>query len=241
MTLLAVAILLIGAGAALGQTGSETAGRTRRLIPQASKKTPAPSAREVGEARRRLSELGFWVNAEGDLDEASLRHALSAFQKIEGRPRTGILTADELVALRHAHIPVPRETGFAHIEIDLCRQVLFLVEVDGMPLRILPVSTGSGECFTEGGRTRRAITPLGRIVITRKIKGWRKSPLGLLYYPNYIFDGVAIHGNPSVPHVPASHGCIRIPMFAAQEFSDLTPVGLAVIIYDSSTEADLEA
>jgi N-acetylmuramoyl-L-alanine amidase len=233
MTRLAAAMLLLGAGEALGQTGTETATRARQTTPQASKRPPAPSALEVGEARRRLSELGFWVKTEGDGDEVSLRHALIAFQKIEGRSKTGVLTEGELRALRAARIAVPRETGFAHIEIDLCRQVLFLVELDGVPLRILPVSTGSGECFTEGGRTRRAVTPLGRFVITHKIKGWRKSPLGLLYYPNYIYGGVAIHGNPSVPAVPASHGCIRIPMFAAEEFSNLTPVGMAVIIYDS--------
>jgi len=80
----------------------------------------------------------------------------------------------------------------------------------------------------------KAITPTGRFTIKRKIKGWRKSPLGLLYYPNYIYDSVAIHGNPSVPATPASHGCIRIPMFAAQEFSELATVGMVVIIYNSS-------
>jgi lipoprotein-anchoring transpeptidase ErfK/SrfK len=86
--------------------------------------------------------------------------------------------------------------------------------------------------FIEGGVTRRAITPTGRFKVTRKIEGWRKSPLGLLYYPNYIYDGIAIHGNPSVPARPASHGCIRIPMFAAEEFSQIAVIGMEVIVYD---------
>jgi len=137
-------------------------------------------------------------------------------------------------ALRAARRPRPRESGYPHVEIDLCRQVLFVVESGDLPLSILPVSTGSGQCFTEGGRTRRAITPRGRFTVERKIQGWRKSPLGLLYYPIYINHGVAIHGNRSVPPQPASHGCIRIPMFAAREFSDLATVGMVVIIYDSS-------
>lgn len=63
-------------------------------------------------------------------------------------------------------------------------------------------------------------------------KGWRKSPLGLLSYPNYTYNGVAIHGNPAVPAQPASHGCIRIPMFAAKAFSEMAKVGTVVIVYD---------
>ncbi len=236
MICLAVVVLLIGASGALAQTTGKDAARTGQAKPgrQASKAPPAPSDEEVSEGRRRLAELGFWVKTEGASDEVSLRHALIAFQKIEGRPRTGLLTEDELQALRAARRPAPRESGYPHVEIDLCRQVLFLVEAGDAPLRILPVSTGSGECFTEGGRTRRAITPLGRFSIKRKIKGWRKSPLGLLYYPNYIHDGIAIHGNPAVPPVPASHGCIRIPMFAVPEFSELAVTGMPVLIYDSS-------
>jgi lipoprotein-anchoring transpeptidase ErfK/SrfK len=30
---------------------------------------------------------------------------------------------------------------------------------------------------------------------------------------------------------PDSHGCIRIPMFAAQEFSELVRIGTEVIVY----------
>ena len=201
---------------------------------QVSKAAAAPSAEEFGEARKRLAELGYWLKEDEPAEDASLRHALIAFQKIEGHPRTGKLTKEELEALRAAKPPKPRETGYAHIEVDLCRQVLFLVEAGDKPLRVLPVSTGSGKCFTEGGRTRLAITPTGRFKIQWKLKGWRKSPLGLLYYPTYFYDGVAIHGNPSVPTEPASHGCVRIPMFAAQEFSDQVPVGMVVLVYNSS-------
>jgi lipoprotein-anchoring transpeptidase ErfK/SrfK len=111
----------------------------------------------------------------------------------------------------------------------------------GADLRILPISSGSGEFFTEGGVTRQAITPTGRFTVHRKIEGWRKSPLGSLYYPNYIYGGVAIHGSPSVPAHPASHGCIRIPMFAARELSELATIGMVVIVYDSATLAEADA
>jgi L,D-transpeptidase catalytic domain/Putative peptidoglycan binding domain len=214
----------------------------QQTMPFNKTKRPARtvSEQEISEARELLDQLGYWVNVDVTGNDVSLRHALIAFQKIEGRERTGVLTIEELEALRVAQIPQVLETGYPHIEIDLHRQVLFVVDVAGVPLRILPISSGSGEFFTEGGVTRQAVTPTGRFKVYRKIEGWRKSPLGLLYYPNYIYDGIAIHGNPSVPIRPASHGCIRIPMFASQEFSEIATIGLVVIVYDSEPLAETD-
>lgn len=127
------------------------------------------SDEEIRESRRHLAELGYWLDPQAERLDASLRHALIAFQKIEGRGRTGVLTQEELQAMRLASRPTARETNNPHIEIDLCRQVLFLVGPDEANLRVLPVSTGSGKCFTEGGATRRAVTPQGRFTIRRKI------------------------------------------------------------------------
>jgi len=199
------------------------------------------SASEISEVRKLLDQLGYWVDLDAKRNDASLRHALIAFQKIEGRKRTGVLTREELEALRVTQRPRTLETGYPHIEVDLHRQVLFVVDVAGVPLRVLPISSGSGEFFTEGGETRQAITPTGRFKVNRKIEGWRKSPLGSLYYPNYFYYGVAIHGNPSVPARPASHGCIRIPMFAAREFSEIATIDMVVIVYDSDPLAEADA
>jgi L,D-transpeptidase-like protein/putative peptidoglycan binding protein len=183
------------------------------------------------EAERRLWELGYWAGpADGRFDSAS-RHALVAFQKVERRPRTGNLTWDELNALRTASRPTPRHAGYAHVEIDLKRQVLFLIDETGMVMRILPVSTGNGELYMDHGQVHRARTPPGTFKVLRKINGWRISSLGMLYYPSYILNGIAIHGSFSIPTHPASHGCIRIPMFAAKELSALMPVGMEVIVY----------
>jgi len=189
---------------------------------------------DVLTAKQRLADLGYWVGPINSKADSYLKHSLIAFQKVEGRARTGQLTPEELQALRTAKRPEPREKSCAHIEIDLHRQVLFMVNENGVVSNILPVSTGSGKMFTEGGRTRRAVTPIGTFVINRKIKAMHKSPLGLLYYPNYLVEGIAIHGNPSVPAFPASHGCIRIPMYAAVEFTSLAPIGTPVVIYDGT-------
>jgi len=132
---------------------------------------------------------------------------------------------------RAASRPMPRETGFSHINVDLSRQVLSVVDASGNVRKVLPISTGSGGWYISEGERRRAVTPRGRFTVYRKIAGWRKSPLGLMYYPVYIAGGIAIHGSPSVPRRPASHGCIRIPMYAAKAFFDSTPVGTPVHVY----------
>ncbi len=213
----------------------QTARRGSQRKPSPSKIPVTPEM--ISEAQQRLIDLGYWIGeADGKWSEAS-RHGLIAFQKVERRKRTGKLTPDELQALRTATRPAPRERGFVHVEIDLPRQVLFMVDAEGTVSKILPVSTGNGKLFTIEGETERAVTPLGRFRVYRKLEGWRKSPLGLLYYPSYIVGGIAIHGNPSVPAQPASHGCIRIPMFAAEEFSVMTPIGTQVIVYDGSAPA----
>jgi len=201
--------------------------------PAATPVKRSPITRQsIIEAQQRLAELGYWIGeADGKWGEAS-RDALIAFQKVEGRRRTGKLTAAEIQALNNAARPSPLEHGAAHIEIDLKRQVLFFVDADGTVSRILPVSTGSGKMFTLENYTQPAVTPTGRFRVYRKLEGWRESPLGLLYYPNYIVGGIAIHGNPAVPVEPASHGCIRIPMFAAEQVSELMPVGTEVVVHD---------
>lgn len=199
---------------------------------------PELSTQEKLEAEQQLWHLGYWAGpVDGKFDSDS-RHALIAFQKVERRGRTGKLTADELNALRAATRPHPRYGGYPHVEIDLERQVLFIVDESGEVMRVLPVSTGNGKLYMDHGQMHRARTPTGTFKVLRKIKGWRLSSLGLMYYPSYIVNGIAIHGSFSIPTRPASHGCIRVPMFAAKELSSLLPVGVEVVIYNGSQERE---
>lgn len=190
------------------------------------------SREEIPAAERRLADLGYWTGpVDGTLDSGS-RHALIAFQKVEGRQRTGKLTRAELEVLLSAQRPLPKYSSYAHVEIDLNRQVLFIVDGTGTVTHILPVCTGNEKTYIDHGEIHRAHTPRGSFRVERKIAGWRLSSLGLLYYPNYIHNGIAIHGSLAMAVYPASHGCIRIPMFASKELSRLTPVGTEVIVYD---------
>ena len=46
-----------------------------------------------------------------------------------------------------------------------------------------------------------------------------------MHNPLYIVGGIAIHGSEDVPAYPASHGCIRIPMFASHRLTKMVPEG----------------
>ena len=190
---------------------------------------------EVKEAEARLSEMGYGTGRVDGVFDGVTRTALIAFQKWEGRKVTGRLSREDFDAIMNAGAPQSKDSGYRHVEVDLDRQVLLLTDGDGIVKRVLPVSTGSDKHYSQNGMSGRAYTPRGRFRIYAKLVGWRKSPLGLLYYPNYFSDGLAIHGNPSVPQDPQSHGCIRIPMLAAAEISRLLPLETIVLIYDKQS------
>jgi peptidoglycan hydrolase-like protein with peptidoglycan-binding domain len=187
--------------------------------------------REIREAERRLAELGYWGGPVDGVVDPATHSALVAFQKWEGRPVTGRFTIRELEALRNSTSPKARELGYEHVEVDIDRQVLLLVDSEGR-VRVLPVSTGSDKPFLSDGQTSIAYTPRGRFLVYDKSYGWEDGALGSVYYANYITGGVAIHGYQSVPTRPASHGCIRIPMFAAREVSKQLALGTIVLVYD---------
>ena len=195
------------------------------------KRRASLSAAQVKKAEQRLQELGYWTGPiDGRFDDGT-RAALIAFQKWEEREINGRLTSAEIEAIRNGSGPRPRDTGYEHVEVDVDRQVLMLVKDDDS-VRVLPVSTGNDKEFMDEGQMSVAYTPRGRFVVYDKTYGWENGQLGSVYYANYISGGVAIHGYLSVPNQPASHGCIRIPMFAAREVSELLPKGTIVLVYD---------
>jgi peptidoglycan hydrolase-like protein with peptidoglycan-binding domain len=192
----------------------------------------APLTRaQIREAEQLLAGLGYWSGPVDSVFDGGSRSALIAFQKYEGRTVTGQLTTGELEAIRNSAPPKPREGGYEHVEVDVDRQVLLIVD-DKDAVRVLPVSTGNGKEFFYEGQTSIAYTPRGRFVVYEKGVGWENNVPGSMYYPNYISGGIAIHGSYNVPSAPASHGCIRIPMFATVEVSNLLKLGTIVLVYD---------
>lgn len=218
--LLLSSVLLIPAAAQAAKTG--------KLAPA----KPLTQA-ETRQAEQKLKELGYWTGPVDGVWDATTRHALVAFQKVSGAKPRGVLTRAEYNALTLAVPPLPRDqkTG-RHVEVDLARQVLFVVDDEGKVANILPISSGSGKNFHENGYPEtHAVTPCGRLEVYQKASGWKKSPLGEMHNPMYIVGGIAIHGSQDVPAYPASHGCIRIPMFASQILPRMVPVGTRVWVY----------
>jgi hypothetical protein len=157
--------------------------------------------------------------------------AVWAFQKINGLPADGRVTPAVWQAMQTAGAPAPLRPGGPgdRVEVDLARQVLFLY--DGGSLRLIThISTGTGEEYCDNGHCGVAITPTGDYDVYRRIDGWRESPLGQLYNPLYFTRGWAIHGAPSVPNHPASHGCVRVPMHIAEYLPGLVTNGEPVYV-----------
>jgi peptidoglycan hydrolase-like protein with peptidoglycan-binding domain len=179
---------------------------------------PDPSADgtlELGESgdtvaalQHRLVELGYWLGEPDGTYGQLTRQAVMAFQKVEGLGRDGVAGPVTQQRLAVAGRPAPR--GGDGLEIDLARQVLFVVE-GGQVKWAINTSTGNGEAYTSStGGEAIAATPPGHFQIQREIDGLREAPLGTLYRPKYFNGGIAIHGSGSIPAQPASHGCARV-------------------------------
>ena len=201
-----------------------------------ARSAPAWSKAELTAVQEKLRDLGFWViSANGQWDEIS-RQALVAFQKAEWRRPTGMLSRAEYDEILKGFAPMAREGGSPHIEVDLARQILFMVGDNGVVSHILPISSGSGRHFRAPGWEGTADTPCGHFTVFAKGWGWQKSPLGEMHNPMYIVGGIAIHGSTSVPAKPVSHGCIRIPMYASQTLTKLVPRETPVVVYGCRDE-----
>jgi lipoprotein-anchoring transpeptidase ErfK/SrfK len=202
-----------------------------------SAKTAPLSKLEIRQAEQRLADLGFWTGPIDGVWDGASRHSLIAFQKVQHAKATGTLTRAEYNALSMAAPPRPREATGPHIEVDIARQVLFLVDADGKVGNILPISSGSGKRFHENGYPEtHAVTPCGHLEVFSRASGWKTSPLGEMHNPLYIVGGIAIHGSQDVPAHPASHGCIRIPMFASERLPRMVPKGTPVWVYGCKDE-----
>jgi peptidoglycan hydrolase-like protein with peptidoglycan-binding domain len=202
---------------------------------------PAPEADgtlELGESgdavaalQQRLVDLGYWLG-EPDASYGQLtRQAVMAFQKVEGLGRDGVAGPVTQERLAVAGRPSPR--GGGGLEIDLDRQVLFVV--DGGQVRwTINTSTGNGEAYvSSSGGTARAVTPPGEFRVRSEIDGLREAPLGTLYRPKYFNGGIAIHGSGSIPAQPASHGCARVTNSAMDMLwaSGAAAIGTPVWVY----------
>jgi lipoprotein-anchoring transpeptidase ErfK/SrfK len=187
---------------------------------------------DVAALQRRLGGLGYEVASVDGSFGAATGHAVVAFQKVNGLDRDGAVGPRTRRALERPRVPRPRSGGGMHLEVDLTHQVVMVVR-GGRVAEILDSSTASGRTYTVDGDVRVARTPIGSFRVLRKLDGWRKSDLGLLWRPAYFLGGYAVHGSPSVPPFPASHGCVRLTMASMDRLAPRLPIGTRVLVYRS--------
>jgi PKD repeat protein len=201
-----------------GYAGTARVIRASVVLPRLAYGSRTAAVAELG---HRLRELHYAAPVGVSFDSRML-DAVYAFQKVHGLRRTGVVDARFWRALGAPSTPLPRFAHPAgHLEVNKGRQVLYVVRRARVAL-IVPISTAG---------VAGAYTPVGRFSIYRKVGGFDPSPLGTLYDPLYFTGGYAIHGNPSVPPYPASHGCVRIPMWVAPQLYATVPYGETVYVY----------
>ncbi len=203
--------------------GPYAAGTGKRSFKAAGRRLAAgDSGADVRVLLRGLAKLGFRTPGMSSTLSREAADAVVAFEKAYRLPRTYVFDGDDWRKLANARRIRPRHKGpKLHIEIDKTRQILLVVR-NGRVLHILPTSTGA-----------TGNTPEGRWRIRWKAPSTTTWLGSAILYRTMTFKGneFAIHGFAPVPPYAASHGCARIPMWAADWLYRQSPVGETVYVY----------
>lgn len=192
------------------------------------------SGERVVALQQRLQELGYFLlEADGAYGPAT-QQAVWALQKAAGLYRDGVVGPRTQDALDRGVRPTPVSSSGKVVEIDLDRQLLLAVE-DGRVVRTINASSGNGEQFEAQGRSYRASTPRGTFAVYMERDYLHESTLelGSMYRPKYFTGAIAVHGSPSIPPFPASHGCVRVSNAAMNWLWDTwgMPKGTTVVVH----------
>jgi hypothetical protein len=187
--------------------------RVKVLRPRVGSRGPA-----VELLQRGLKRLRYAVPRTGRYDAGTGR-AVMAWRKVTRNARStyasaavlrGVLAGKGTFRVRH-----PRDGR--HVEADLSRQVLALIDGDEVR-RIYHISSGSPA----------TPTVLGRFRVYRKSPGTNAKGM---VHSTYFIGGYAMHGYASVPPYPASHGCLRVPIPNAWSIFNWIGMGDVVWVY----------
>jgi cell wall hydrolase len=204
-------------------SSGDIAARTlsRRIQVRARTLRRGSSGPAVRALNRRLAYLRVHVAGIGSVFGAQTYDSVIAFQKAAGLPRTGVVDWRTWHALGVKRAFRPRYyRPTPHIEIDKSRQILMIVR-RGVVTGIVPVSTGA-----------TGNTPVGAWSILWKAPATSTWLGSAILYRTMTFHGnFAIHGYYSVPPYPASHGCVRVPIWEANWLYVQSPVGERVFVY----------
>jgi L,D-transpeptidase catalytic domain/Putative peptidoglycan binding domain len=195
---------------------------TAPVAPPTGPETPGTRA-----LQQQLADLGYLApdGVDGVAGPAT-QTAVTAFQKWQGLPRSGVADARTRAALDEASRPAPIKQGPAgrRLEILLDRQVLLAIE-DNEVVRAIDVSTGKASTPTN----------VGAFKVYAKFERWWSVPFREWLPWAVPFDGgIATHQYLNVPPFPASHGCVRMMPPNAKWVFDFVSVGTPVDVLAKS-------
>jgi hypothetical protein len=167
-----------------------------------------------------LQRLKFRVPGVGSSFTSKVKDSVMAFQKAYGLSRTYVFNTACWRKIDGAKLLKPRRaTPSTHIEVDKGRQILMVVK-GGKTAGIICVSTGA-----------TGNTPEGTFHIQQKHPFTSSGFGGILVRTMGFVGDFAIHGYSPVPPYPASHGCIREPIWACYWVYDNSFVGETLYVY----------
>jgi peptidoglycan hydrolase-like protein with peptidoglycan-binding domain len=167
-----------------------------------------------------LSRLKFRVPYIGTSFNSEVADAVVAFQKAYGLTRDYVFGPQAWRKLETAQVIRPRHADAGtHLEVDKGRQIAMVVK-DGAVYGIIAVSTGA-----------TGNTPECTFHIFVKSLYAPSNFGGQLFRSMGFYADFAMHGYAPVPPYPASHGCVREPMWVAQWMYDQSWVGETIYLY----------
>ena len=166
-----------------------------------------------------LQDLGFHTGTKGSRVTSGTRLAIKAFRKTNGMPRNERYSREifRLLLQGRGAFPVQHPKDGRHVEVDISRQVMALIEGD-TPVHTFHVATGTGGTPTVRGSFR----------FYRKEPGYNSKRM---YFSVYFIRGYATHGYSSVPNRRASHGCVRNPIQFSRFIYNWIDIGMPIHVY----------
>jgi len=164
-----------------------------------------------------LREAGYHMGSVTDRVDESTTLGILALRKVIGLPWSDTYEPELYKALLRGGArfePEHTEDG-RHVEVDLDRQVMALVE-DGRATDVFHISSGAGG------------NPTGEFSFYLKGPGYNAKGM---YYSVYYDGNYATHGFSSVPTYPASHGCIRNSIAYAVYVYNWIELGDSIYVY----------
>jgi lipoprotein-anchoring transpeptidase ErfK/SrfK len=168
---------------------------------------------------RSLQEQGFHTGTKGSRITSGTRLAIKAFRKTNNMGRSEAYTPAIFRKLLQGEGAFePRFSDGRHVEADISRQVMSLIEGD-KAVHTFHISSGTSATPTIRGNFR----------FYMKQAGYNAKRM---YFSVYFRGGYATHGYNPVPNYPASHGCLRNPIQFSRFIYNWIDIGMPMHVYN---------